>query len=107
MSIADRKGAIYAINQELPRQIFNEASIHSITQDCSSNKAKITKRVIFRRSPYLQKTESGANASSPLTNGATPCHWSRRGINLSRRPRTKYFNFLFLKTMTKISLKTL
>ncbi|KAM3693953.1 hypothetical protein ACJW31_07G024200 [Castanea mollissima] len=69
---AGRKGAIYATNQELPRQIHIEASVHSITQDCCSNKTKITKHVLFRRSLYLEKTESGANASSPLslTNGA-------------------------------------
>ncbi|KAL4625392.1 hypothetical protein ACB092_05G022500 [Castanea dentata] len=89
---AGRKGAIYATNQELPRQIHIEVSVHSITQDCCSNKTKITKHVLFRRSLYLEKTESGANASSPLslTNGATPRRWSRRGVDLSRRPRTKY-----------------
>ncbi|KAM3741758.1 hypothetical protein ACB098_07G021100 [Castanea mollissima] len=67
-----RKGAICATNQELPRQIHIDASVHSITQDCCSNKTKITKHVPFKRSLYLEKTESGANASSPLslTNGA-------------------------------------
>ena len=72
LSGAGRKGVTYATNQELPRQLNNEASVHSITQDCSSNKTKITKHVLFRRSPYLEKTESGANASSPLTNEAPP-----------------------------------
>ena len=55
LSGAGRKEAIYATNEELPRQLFNEASVHSITQDCSSNKTKITKQNVFR-SPYLEKT---------------------------------------------------
>ena len=54
LSRAGRKGVIYATNQELSHQIFNEASIHSITQDCSSNKIKIIKHVLFK-SPYLEK----------------------------------------------------
>ena len=66
LSRAGKKGAIYATNQELPRQIHIEASVHSITQDCSSNKTKILKHVLFKRIPYVEKTKSGANASSPL-----------------------------------------
>ena len=92
LSETGRKGTIYATNQELPRQIHIEASVHSITQDCSSNKTKITIHVLFRRSPYLEKTQSGANASSPLslTNGAPPRRGSCRRVDLSWRPRTKY-----------------
>ena len=33
LSGAGRKVRFYAINEELPCQIFNEASVHSITQD--------------------------------------------------------------------------
>ena len=92
LSGAGRKGAIYATNQELPCQIHIEASVHSITQDCSSNKTKITKHILFIRSLYLEKIESGANASSPLslTNGAPPRHVSCCCVDLSRLPRTKY-----------------
>ena len=50
-----QKSEFYATNEGLPRQIFNEVSVHSITQDCSSNKTKITKQNMFRR-PYLEKT---------------------------------------------------
>ena len=50
MSGAGRKEAIYATNQELPRHIYNETSVHSITQDCSSNKTKNhpTEQNVFR-----------------------------------------------------------
>ena len=69
MSGAGRKVRFYATNEELPRQIFNEASVYSITQDCSSNKTKITKQNVFR-SPYLEKTaprllSSDQRSSSP------------------------------------------
>ena len=59
MSGAGRKVRFYATNEELPRQIFNEASVYSITQDCSSNKTKSTKQNVFRSPypyPYLEKT---------------------------------------------------
>ncbi|KAM3755003.1 hypothetical protein ACB098_02G006100 [Castanea mollissima] len=49
-----------------------EASVHPITQDCSSNKTKKTKHVTFRRSPYLEKTETGANASSDQRSSSPP-----------------------------------
>ena len=55
LSGTGRKVRFYATNKELPRQIFNEASVYYITQDCSSNKTKITKQNVFR-SPYLEKT---------------------------------------------------
>ena len=54
LSRADRKRVIYATNQELPRHIFNENLVHSITKDCSSNKTKIIKHIMFK-SPYLEK----------------------------------------------------
>ena len=44
LSGAGRKVRFYTTNEELPHQIFKEASVHSITQDCSSNKTKITKQ---------------------------------------------------------------
>ena len=48
MSGAGRKVRFYATNEELPRQIFNEVSVHSTTQDCSSNKIQIPKQNVFR-----------------------------------------------------------
>ena len=54
LSEAGKKEVIFATNQELPRHIFNENSVHYITQDCSLNKTKIIKHILFR-SPYLEK----------------------------------------------------
>ena len=38
---AGKKRLVYATNQELSRQTFNEEAVHSITQDYNSNKTKI------------------------------------------------------------------
>ena len=48
LSGVGRKVRFYATNEELPHQIFNEASVHSTTQDCSSNKTQIPKQNVFR-----------------------------------------------------------
>ena len=85
LSGAGRKVRFYATNEELPRQIFNKASVYSITQDWSSNKTKNTKQNVFSTS---------TNASSPLTNGAPPRRWSRPGVILSRCPRTQILRFV-------------
>ena len=91
LSRAGRKGVIYAINQELPHHIFNENSVHSITQDCSSNKTKIIKHALFR-SPYLKKQQQHRhqhNASSPLTNGTKKKNFKTTNTNIKQKPRAR------------------
>ncbi|KAK9988959.1 hypothetical protein SO802_029198 [Lithocarpus litseifolius] len=93
LSGAGRKRGIYATNQVLPRQIQSKASIHSITQKCSSSKTKNSQtRSQFREALTWRKQSPVQRllSSAPLTNGAHPRRWSRRGVDLSRRRRTKY-----------------
>ena len=59
LSETGRKGLVYATNQELPHQTFNEEAIHSITQDYNSIKTKIIKHVSD------QKHRPGETAPTP------------------------------------------
>ena len=96
LSGAGRKRLVYATNQELPRQTFNEEAVHSITQDYKSNKTKIwATRIRSKALTWRNRT----NASFPLTNIALPRSWSHRGVILRRHPCNQHwglFWFLFL-----------
>ena len=72
LSGAGRKEAIYATNEELPHQLLNEASVHSITQDCSSNKTKITKQNVFKALTWRKQHQYQHRLSSDQRSSSLP-----------------------------------
>ena len=94
---SQQKGVIYATNQELPRQIFNEASVHSITQDCSSNKTKIIKHVLIR-SPYLEKQHQHQRLLSSDQWSSSLSLEPPRHV-LRQRPRTQILWFVSISPL--------
>ena len=92
MSGASRKEAIYATNEELPRQLFNEASVHSITQVVAQLKPKSPNRTCSEALTWRKQHQY--QHASPLTNGAPPRRYSRRCVVLSRSPHTQMLQFV-------------
>ena len=88
LSETGRKGLVYATNQELPHQTFNEEAIHSITQDYNSIKTKIIKHVSDQKlkpretapmpNPFLKYYLLSLNTISRLS---TICQISLNGKN--------------------------
>ena len=98
---ASIKVLIYATNQELPCQTFNEKAVHFITQDYNPIKTKIIKHVLDQKQRLGETDQHQTHSiySSPLTTRSPHYCWSHRRVVLSQCRCTQpqgLFWFLFI-----------